>query len=144
MRRKVEHEGYLQDGCKTSSVKRRLNRQCPQSTPKPNRSPVAPAGSNQVDKSFWHFSGIWFSVLSLPFQFSFLQVADYPFNPQSEQTVPENPAFPSVSLYSFAFLRLNRTLYDLHFLSAVVLVISNSGQIKQMKYLTVPLCSANK
>ncbi|XP_024135700.1 myb-related protein A isoform X1 [Oryzias melastigma] len=72
MRRKVEHEGYLQDGCKTSSVKRRLNRQCPQSTPKPNRSPVAPAGSNQV--------------------------ADYPFNPQSEQTVPENPAFPSSCL----------------------------------------------
>ncbi|RVE58768.1 hypothetical protein OJAV_G00198070 [Oryzias javanicus] len=72
MRRKVEHEGYLQDGCKASSVKKRLNRQCPQTTAKHDCSPVAPAGSTQV--------------------------TDYPFNPQSEQTVPESPAFPSSCL----------------------------------------------
>ncbi|XP_020568216.1 myb-related protein A isoform X2 [Oryzias latipes] len=77
MRRKVEHEGYLQDSYKTftSTVKKRLNRQCPTSTTKLQQhdcSPVAPAGSNLV--------------------------ADYQFDPESEQTVnslPENPAFPS-------------------------------------------------
>lgn len=53
MKRKVEHEGYLQDGCKTSSAngKRRHNRQCP-ATPTEaqhcDRSPVAMTASNQM------------------------------------------------------------------------------------------------
>uniref|UniRef100_A0A3P8RBL3 V-myb avian myeloblastosis viral oncogene homolog-like 1 n=1 Tax=Astatotilapia calliptera TaxID=8154 RepID=A0A3P8RBL3_ASTCA len=52
MKRKVEHEGYLQDGCKTSSAngKRRHNRQCPATPTEPqhcDRSPVAMTASNQ-------------------------------------------------------------------------------------------------
>uniref|UniRef100_A0A8C7X1N8 V-myb avian myeloblastosis viral oncogene homolog-like 1 n=1 Tax=Oryzias sinensis TaxID=183150 RepID=A0A8C7X1N8_9TELE len=83
MRRKVEHEGYLQDSYKTftSTVKKRLN-------------------SLLV---IFLESGFLFC---LPFQFSVFQVADYQFDPESEQTVnslPENPAFPSVSLCFSAF-----------------------------------------
>uniref|UniRef100_A0A3Q0SVU3 MYB proto-onco like 1 n=1 Tax=Amphilophus citrinellus TaxID=61819 RepID=A0A3Q0SVU3_AMPCI len=53
MKRKVEHEGYLQDGCKTSSgsVKRRHNRQCPPTPAEPqhcDHSPVPMTGSNQM------------------------------------------------------------------------------------------------
>lgn len=55
MRRKVENEGYLQDGCKTStsstSAKRRHNRPCPP-TPSDlhhcNSSPLPMTGPNQV------------------------------------------------------------------------------------------------
>lgn len=56
MRRKVEHEGYLQDGCKsfTSShagVKRRHHRPCPPAPAEPqhcDRSPLPIPGPNQV------------------------------------------------------------------------------------------------
>lgn len=70
MRRKVEHEGYLQDGCKsfTSSHhggKRRHHRSCPPAPPEPqqcDRSPLPLTGSKQVHISLWfnkiHF---WFS-----------------------------------------------------------------------------------
>lgn len=62
MKRKVEHEGYLQDGCKTSSAngKRRHNRQCPATPTEPqhcDRSPVAMTASNQVlPQSLFHLS----------------------------------------------------------------------------------------
>ncbi|KAM6900187.1 myb-related protein A isoform 2-T2 [Xenentodon cancila] len=52
MRRKVEHEGYLQDGCKTfsssSSVKRRHNRPCPPAPADLDGSPLHETGSNQM------------------------------------------------------------------------------------------------
>ncbi|KAM9839246.1 myb-related protein A [Aulostomus maculatus] len=56
MRRKVEHEGYLQDGCKsfTSShpgAKRRHHSQCPRMPTEPQRcdqSPLPMTGSNQM------------------------------------------------------------------------------------------------
>uniref|UniRef100_A0A3P8U162 MYB proto-onco like 1 n=1 Tax=Amphiprion percula TaxID=161767 RepID=A0A3P8U162_AMPPE len=55
MRRKVEHEGYLQDGCKsfTSSAggKRRHNRPCPPTPTEPqhcDRSPLPMTGPNQM------------------------------------------------------------------------------------------------
>ncbi|KAM4534172.1 myb-related protein A isoform 2-T2 [Odontesthes bonariensis] len=55
MRRKVEHEGYLQDGCKnfTSSagVKRRHNKPCPPTPTEPqhcDHSPLPVAGPNQL------------------------------------------------------------------------------------------------
>ncbi|KAI3354803.1 hypothetical protein L3Q82_004617 [Scortum barcoo] len=55
MRRKVEHEGYLQDGCKTFSshagVKRRHHRPCPPTPTEPghcDRSPLPIPGSNQM------------------------------------------------------------------------------------------------
>ncbi|XP_054863222.1 myb-related protein A isoform X2 [Amphiprion ocellaris] len=55
MRRKVEHEGYLQDGCKsfTSSAggKRRHNRLCPPTPTEPqhcDRSPLPMTGPNQM------------------------------------------------------------------------------------------------
>lgn len=56
MRRKVEHEGYLQDGCKTftssqTGGKRRHHRQCPPTPTEPqhcDRSPLPLTGPNQV------------------------------------------------------------------------------------------------
>lgn len=56
MRRKVEHEGYLQDGCKSFSsshtgVKRRHHRQCPPAPAEAqhcDRSPLPVPGPNQV------------------------------------------------------------------------------------------------
>ncbi|CAK6972366.1 myb-related protein A isoform X3 [Scomber scombrus] len=56
MRRKVEHEGYLQDGCKTFSSsqtggKRRHSRQCPPTPTEPqhcDHSPLPMTGPNQM------------------------------------------------------------------------------------------------
>ncbi|XP_042255922.1 myb-related protein A isoform X2 [Thunnus albacares] len=56
MRRKVEHEGYLQDGCKTftssqTGGKRRHHRQCPPTPTEPqhcDRSPLPMTGPNQM------------------------------------------------------------------------------------------------
>ncbi|XP_041824382.1 myb-related protein A isoform X2 [Melanotaenia boesemani] len=55
MRRKVEHEGYLQDSCKTftssTSVKRRHSKACPPTPTKPqhcDRSPLPVTGPNQM------------------------------------------------------------------------------------------------
>uniref|UniRef100_UPI0037E7592F myb-related protein A n=1 Tax=Semicossyphus pulcher TaxID=241346 RepID=UPI0037E7592F len=56
MRRKVEHEGYLQDGCKSLSsshagVKRRHHRPCPPTPTEPqhcDRSPLPLPGPNQM------------------------------------------------------------------------------------------------
>ncbi|CAG5895930.1 unnamed protein product [Menidia menidia] len=78
MRRKVEHEGYLQDGCKnfssSASVKRRHNKTCPTSSTEPqrrDRSPLPVAGPNQM--------------------------AGYPYDPHSAHmmdNLPENSSFP--------------------------------------------------
>uniref|UniRef100_A0A3Q0SZ49 MYB proto-onco like 1 n=1 Tax=Amphilophus citrinellus TaxID=61819 RepID=A0A3Q0SZ49_AMPCI len=50
MKRKVEHEGYLQDGCKTSSgsVKRRHNRQCPPTPAEPQHCDHSPLHISEV------------------------------------------------------------------------------------------------
>ncbi|XP_047468076.1 myb-related protein A isoform X3 [Mugil cephalus] len=77
MRRKVEHEGYLQDGGKTfsssTSVKRRHNRPCPPAEPQDcDHSPLPMTGPNQM--------------------------CGYPFDPHSGHmmdSLPENPAFIS-------------------------------------------------
>ncbi|XP_053198441.1 myb-related protein A [Scomber japonicus] len=58
MRRKVEHEGYLQDGCKTFSSsqtggKRRHSRQCPPTPTEPQHcghSPLPMTGPNQMGR----------------------------------------------------------------------------------------------
>ncbi|XP_047468075.1 myb-related protein A isoform X2 [Mugil cephalus] len=79
MRRKVEHEGYLQDGGKTfsssTSVKRRHNRPCPPAEPQDcDHSPLPMTGPNQM--------------------------CGYPFDPHSGHmmdSLPENPAFISPS-----------------------------------------------
>ncbi|XP_073344797.1 myb-related protein A [Pagrus major] len=82
MRRKVEHEGYLQDGCKsfTSShagVKRRHHRPCPPTPTEPQHcegSPLPIAGQNQM--------------------------GGYPYDPHSGHlmdSLPENSGFISPS-----------------------------------------------
>uniref|UniRef100_A0A3B4YZR9 MYB proto-oncogene like 1 n=1 Tax=Stegastes partitus TaxID=144197 RepID=A0A3B4YZR9_9TELE len=81
MRRKVEHEGYLQDGCKTftssTGVKRRHNRPCPPTPTEPQhceRSPLPMTGPNQM--------------------------AGYPYDPHSGHmmdSLPENSGFLSPS-----------------------------------------------
>ncbi|KAK2886459.1 myb-related protein A isoform X2 [Channa argus] len=78
MRRKVEHEGYLQDGCKTfssshTSGKRRHNRPCP----------PAPTESQHSDRSPLPISGP-------------NQMVGYPYDPHSEhlmENVPDNTGF---------------------------------------------------
>uniref|UniRef100_A0A672IXK5 V-myb avian myeloblastosis viral oncogene homolog-like 1 n=1 Tax=Salarias fasciatus TaxID=181472 RepID=A0A672IXK5_SALFA len=58
MRRKVEHEGYLQDGCKTfapsTSVKKRHNRSCPPAPSEPhlpeNSSYISPSCLDDPDR----------------------------------------------------------------------------------------------
>ncbi|KAK2859452.1 hypothetical protein Q5P01_004072 [Channa striata] len=78
MRRKVEHEGYLQDGCKTfssshSSGKRRHHRTCP----------PAPTESQHCDRSPLPISGP-------------NQMVGYPYDPHSEhlmENVPDNGGF---------------------------------------------------
>lgn len=74
---------------------------------------LQPCGSCRIQPGPWIFSLLVIFLESaflfcLPSQFSVFQVADYQFDPESEQTVnslPENPAFPSVSLCFFAFAR---------------------------------------
>uniref|UniRef100_A0A3B4UP77 MYB proto-onco like 1 n=1 Tax=Seriola dumerili TaxID=41447 RepID=A0A3B4UP77_SERDU len=86
MRRKVEHEGYLQDDCKTltsshTGAKRRHHRLCPPTPAEPqncDRSPLSILGPNQM--------------------------GGYPYDPHSGHvmdSVPENSGFiPSLEQYS--------------------------------------------
>ncbi|XP_018529464.1 myb-related protein A isoform X3 [Lates calcarifer] len=86
MRRKVEHEGYLQEDCKTmtsshSGVKRRHHRMCPPAPAEPqncDRSPLSIPGPNQM--------------------------GGYPYDPHSGHmmdSLPENSGFlPSLEPYS--------------------------------------------
>lgn len=119
MRRKVEHEGYLQDGCKsfTSShagVKRRHHRPCPPAAAEPQHcDPLPIPGPNQV---LLPSDTIWILV-SLPlFVFrvssSVFQMGGYPYDPQSGHlmdALPENSGFISVSLCQFLCMLVRKS-----------------------------------
>ncbi|XP_061569696.1 myb-related protein A isoform X2 [Cololabis saira] len=91
MRRKVEHEGYLQDGCKTfsssNSVKRRQNRPCLPAPADHDGSPLHETGSNQMaGYAFGPQSG--HMIDSLPESSSFLSLPCLD-DPDREQRIKE-------------------------------------------------------
>ncbi|XP_026216990.1 myb-related protein A isoform X2 [Anabas testudineus] len=94
MRRKVEHEGYLQDGCKTftsthTGGKRRHHRPCPPTPTEPqhcDRSPLPISGGNQmVGYSYDPHNG---HLESLPDDSGFIQPSCLD-DPDKEQRIKE-------------------------------------------------------
>ncbi|XP_076017225.1 myb-related protein A [Genypterus blacodes] len=95
MRRKVEHEGYLQDGCQTfgsshGAVKRRLHRPCPPASTEPqhcDQSPLTMPGPNQMaGYSYEPHSGHMMDSLPDPIDFLPPSCLD---DPEREQRIKE-------------------------------------------------------
>uniref|UniRef100_A0A3B4X2M5 MYB proto-onco like 1 n=1 Tax=Seriola lalandi dorsalis TaxID=1841481 RepID=A0A3B4X2M5_SERLL len=96
MRRKVEHEGYLQDDCKTltsshTGAKRRHHRLCPPTPAEPqncDRSPLSILGPNQVHLQFFtsHLYGVLISFVFVLIKYLNPSCLD---DPDREQRIKE-------------------------------------------------------
>ena len=166
MRRKVEHEGYLQDNSKTLSSshgggKRRHHRLCPPTPAEPqscDHSPLSIPGPNQVHSHFplhtvWCLNhlclssvGFYLCFTGVVVWFSVFKMGVYTCDPHGGHmmdSLPENSGFSQVSVWVFPLHAGGENLSHSLFsgLSLDILVIANSGL--QVKYLDVLLFSSN-